>query len=236
MIPLPIHYTETEEIYAKTLGAGLSTVAIAAAEDHEGVSMLAYAIARRAAVMGRKVLLADFNRRLPSVGQRLGIASGDWTPGEPSAQNQIVPLSNTGLSVLPAPSSTSGWLRARETSILDACFQQWREKFDCVVADTSPLTIRNQDNFPPENVCAACDGTVLLVLTGRTSETRVKEATNKLAGANARIIGTVLNDRHAPALSDELVRETHRFDRVAPAVMEKLRAGIRRSTFLSQTI
>jgi len=236
MIPLPIHYTETEEIYAKTFGAGLSTVAFAAAEDHEGVSTLAYAAARRAAVMGRKVLLVDFNWRIPSVGRRLGIASSKWIPGEPSAMDEIVPLSNTGLSVLPAPSSTSGWLHAREASTLEACFRQWREKFDCIVADTSPLTVRNQENFPPENLCAACDGTVLVVLTGRTSETRVLEAADKLNGVNAHIVGTVLNDRHAPRLSDELVRETHRFDQVAPAMMEKLRTTIRCSTFLNQVI
>lgn len=236
MIPLPIHYTEVEDIYAKTLGAGLSTLAIAAAEDGEGVSTLSYALARRCAAMGRKTLLVDFNRRQPSVGQRLAILTSGWLPGEPSAQDNIVQLSRTGLSILPAPTDDTDWLTARDTSTLNRCFQQWRERFDCIVADTSPLTVRNQENFPPESVCASCDGTVLVVLTGRTSETRVLEARHKLADANARLAGVVLNDRYAPSLADELLRETRRFDKPMPGLMNKLRAMIRRSTFLNQAI
>lgn len=236
MIPLPIHHTEVEDIYAKTLGAGLSTLAIAAAEDGEGVSTLSYALARRCAAIGRKTLLVDFNRRRPSVGQRLAIPARDWLPGAPSAQVAIVQLSRTGLSVLPAPGENIEWLAVRDTPTLHKCFQQWRRRFDCIVADTSPLTVRNQKNFPPESVCAACDGTVLVVLTGRTSETRVQEARHKLADANARLVGAVLNDRYAPALADELLRETRRLDKAMPRLMQKLRAMIRRSTFLNQAI
>ena len=236
MIPLPIHYTEVEDIYARTVGAGVSTVALASAVDGEGVSTLAYALARRSAAMGHKTLLVDFNRRIPSIGRRLGIAQSDWLPGKPSAIDQIVPLSNTGLSVLPAPNGGSDWLRARETATLAACFQTWRQAFDCVIADTSPLTVRNQENFPPENVCAACEGTVLMVLTGRTSETLVMESRNKLASANAHLVGAVLNDRYAPPLAKELIRETRRLDGRAPKLMEKVRTLIVRSTFLNQAI
>ena len=236
MIPLPIHYTEVEDIYARTLGAGLSTLAITAAEDGEGVSTLSYALARRSAAMGRNTLLVDFNHRRPSVGQRLAISASDWLPGELSAQDNTVQLSSSGLSVLPAPTDSLEWLAARDTSTLKECFQQWRQKFDCIVADTSPLTVRNQKNFPPESVCASCDGTVLVVLTGKTSETRVVEARHKLSIANARLVGAVLNDHHAPALADELIRETRRFDNAFPRVMKKLRAIIRCSTLLNQAI
>jgi protein-tyrosine kinase len=236
MIPLPINYTEVDDIYTKTLGAGLSTLAIAAAEDGEGISTLSYALARRSAAMGRKTLLVDFNLRRPSVGQRLAIPVCNWLPGEPSALDNIVQLSQTGLSVLTAPTNGVEWLHARDTSTLGRCFQQWRKRFDCIVADTSPLTVRNQENFPPESVCASCDGTVLVVLTGRTSETRVVEARHKLSVADARLVGVVLNDRYAPALADELIRETRRLDKAVPRVMRKLRAMIRHSTFLNQAI
>jgi protein-tyrosine kinase len=236
MIPLPIHYTEIEDIYTRTLGSGVSTLAVAAAEDGEGVSTLSYALARRAAAMGHKTLLVDFNRRMPSVGQRLGIATCEWSPGNPSAQSKIITLSRTGLSVLPASRGGIENLNARETSTLSACFQQWKEQFDFVIADTSPLTIQNQENYPPENVCAACEGTILVVLTGRTSETRVLEACNKLRSSNVNVLGAVLNDRHAPALADELIRETRRLDGTIPRVMEKLRDIIHNSTFINQSI
>jgi Mrp family chromosome partitioning ATPase len=236
MVPLPIHYTEVEDIYSRTFGNGISTLAIASAVDGEGVSTLAYALSQRAAAMGHKTLLVDFNRRNPSVAQRLGIVPCDWSPGDPSALSMIVPLSKTGLHILSAPSGGSECLSARETSTLKACFKRWQKQFDYIVADTSPLTIQNQSNFPPENVCAACEGTILVVLTGRTSETLVLESFKKLESSNANVIGSVLNDRHTPALSDELVRETRRFDGFALGIMEKLRGKIHRSTFLNQSI
>jgi len=236
MIPLPIYYTELESIYAKTFGAGLNTLAVTGTQDGEGVSTLAYALARRAAAMGGKTLLVDTNMRNGSVGRRLGISPKQWTFKEPPGADKIVALSNTGLSVLPAPVGFEDGTMARETVILRACMQRWLKTYDFVVADTSPMTIRNQANVPPENVCAACEGTILVVLTGQTSENRILEAQGKLSGANAQLVGTVLNDKYAPTLSDELVRETHRFDSLLPGTMAKLRAFILRSHFLNQAI
>ncbi len=236
MIPLPINYTEMEDIYVKTFGSSMRTLAIAAARDGEGVSTLAYALARRAAAMGRRTLLVDFNRRDPSVGRRLGLPPVKWSPSTETAQENVIPLSNTGLDVLTAPMNDVEWLREREAEILQACFSRWLVHYDCVVADTSPLTIRNQENFPPENVCAACDGVLLSVLTGGTSETRVAEAITRLRSVGACITGTVLNDRRAPSLADELVRETFRFEKKLPKMMESIRQQIRRSVFLNQAI
>ncbi|PHS79038.1 MAG: capsular biosynthesis protein [Rhodospirillaceae bacterium] len=236
MIPLPIHYMEIEDVYARTLGTGIFSLAISGINDGEGVSTLAYALARYAAAMGRKTLLVDFNRRNPSVGQRLGIPSTHWFPGDESAHDNIVALSQTGLSILPAPTVESDWLRVRGTHELRDCFNNWQNNFDCIVADTSPLTVCNQENIPPENVCAACDGAVVVVQTGQTSETSVMEACGKLNKTNAHLLGTVLNDRHAPGLADELIRETKRFDGVAPKFMKKVRNMIQNSTFLNQAI
>jgi len=236
MIPLPIHYMEVEDVYARTLATGIASLAIAGVNDGEGVSTLAYALARCAAAMGKKTLLVDFNRRNPSVGKRLGIPSTLWFPGDETADNNIVALSQTGLSILPAPTNESDWLRVRGAQELRACFDNWQKKFDCVVADTSPLTVCNQENIPPENVCAACDGALLVVLSGQTSETSVLEACRKLNNTKAHLLGAVLNDRYAPTLADELLRETKRFDRVAPKFMKKIRGVIHRSTFLNQAV
>jgi protein-tyrosine kinase len=236
MIPLPVDCPQLEDIYIQTLGAKVSTLAITAAQSGEGVSTLAYALARRAAADARKTLLVDFNRGRPSVGPRLAIASRQWSPGDPSALQMIEPLSNIGLSILPAPIGDAVELRSRDTEALHDCFKKWRREFDCIIADTSPLTVRSPENFPPENVCAACDGTVLLVLTGQTSEIKVLEARDRLKTTNAHLIGAVLNDQYAPSLADELVRETWRLNNVVPGMMKMARSTIRRSNFINQAI
>jgi protein-tyrosine kinase len=236
MLPLPIHYAEVEEVFSRTIGHTLPSLALTAAIDGEGVSTLAYALARRSAAAGLRTLLVDFNLRNPSIGPRLGCPSTAWTPEDESSNAAIIPLSRTGLSILPAPHSvTSSW-GFRDAGILRGCFARWHEQFDRIVADTSPLSARNQDNVPPETVAAVCEGSILTVLTGRTTESDIVEASDRLAGAGARLVGVVLNDRFAPTLADELCRETRRMQRWLPGLMETVRRRLRTSMLLNQAL
>ena len=61
MATLPIHYLELETIYTKTLGQGLGSLAITAAESGEGITTLSMALSRRNETAGRKTLLVDLN-------------------------------------------------------------------------------------------------------------------------------------------------------------------------------
>jgi Mrp family chromosome partitioning ATPase len=236
MIPLPIHNPELEDIYTRTFGDGLRSLAITSSRDCEGVSTIAYALARRGAADGRKTLLVDFNRRRPSVGPRLGLEAKPWLPGDDNTPAAVISLGQSGLYVLPAPQGETSELRSRDTQALRQCFEQWQQDFDCIVADTAPLTQRENAAFPSENVCAACDGALMVVLTGRTSEIKILEARDRLIKANANLIGGILNDCHAPELAAELIRETHRLDAPLPRLMTWLRARIENSTFLNQAV
>lgn len=235
MISLPIHYVELENVYARTLGGGVSSLALASAQGDEGVSTLAYALARRAAAAGKKTLLIDFNLARPSVGERLALQSGEWVPDSASSTSAIIEFPSTGLAFLPATESRDS-LNFRDVNTLRNGIARWAEDFDCIVADTSPLNRHNQQNIPPDIVCAACEATLLVVLAGRTTENQVLEANGRLAVAGARLAGSVLNDRFSPPLSDELCRETRRFERWAPKLMDTLRRRIWSSALLNQEI
>lgn len=236
MRQIPIHYSEIEELYGRTVAAGYQSIAITAAKPGEGTSTIAYALARRTAAAGKKTLLVDFNMAAPSVGSRLALVSKTWQPGSECATDAVYPLGSTGLYALPAPSCINNAWAFREVAQLSGQIASWHEEYEVIIADTSSLTQRNRGNIPPEVVCAACSGTVLTVLAGKTREAAVIEARDRLDRAGVRILGGVMNDMKAPGLASELMRETRRLDRVVPKVMRKLRGMIQRSSILNQVI
>lgn len=235
MQQLPIHYEELEAVYTASIGQGNKSVAVVSAVRGEGVSTLAYALARRAAANGKKTLLVDFNTARPSVAPRLGYADVAWRPAETSWQDAAIDC-GIGLSLLPAPVGSEGVLNLREVSRLRALIDEWSAAFEAVIFDTSPLTSANQANIPAERVAAVADGSILVTLAARTAETKVTEAVSKLRSADARLIGSVLNDRYNPGVADELCRETHRLDKFLPTLMAAARRIIRAHPFLNQEI
>ena len=236
MIPLPIHYEELETIYAASLGGDQNTVAVTSADHGEGVSIVAYALARRAAAAGRRTLLVDLNTETSTVASRLGLEEMDWSPSDDSANDSIIHLEGVSLSVLSAPKASANILNARDDAKLKAAMMRWRDQFDCIVLDTSPLTRLNQNNILPDMAASVCDGAIFVVLAGRTPETKVSEAVLRLRSAGANIVGAVINDRHNPGLADELCRETRRLDRFAFRLMEACRTFFRTNAFLMQKI
>ena len=236
MIPFPIHFEELETIYSSTFGASHHSVAITSAETGEGVSMLAYALARRAAEAGRRTLLVDLNTANPSVAKRLGVQGTDWSTAGAVDDEGIIDLDGLKLSILSAPVSAANILDVKEDDNFQSAMAAWREKFDCVILDTSPLTRSNQRNVSPDMVAACSDCAVFVVLAGRTAETKVSEAMARLKKSGANVVGAVINDRHNPGLSSELCRETFRLEKLFPKMMPRLRNVLRNNSYLMQKI
>lgn len=236
MIPFPIHFEELEAIYSSTLGADHHSVAVTSAETGEGVSMLAYAVARRAAEAGRRTLLVDLNTANPSVAKRLGVQGADWSTAGAIDGEGIIDLDGPKLSILSAPVSAANILDVKEDDNFQSAISAWRKNFDCVVFDTSPLTRSNQRNISPDMVAACSDCAVFVVLAGRTAETKVSEAMVRLKKSGANVVGAVINDRHNPGLSSELCRETFRLEKLFPKMMPRLRNVLRNNSYLMQKI
>jgi Mrp family chromosome partitioning ATPase len=231
---LPIHYAELESIYTRTLGNGTRTLAVASAVGGEGTTTLARALAERAAASGNQTLLVDLNLEHPSLHAHYALGRSDWSP-ENDVQ-AILPSVIAGLQVLPAPTHVSVHWGFRDPATLRSTLEGWLERFDRVVVDTSPLTRRNQRNVPTDTVCGACGATLLVALAARTPESQLVEARQLLDAAGAELAGAVLNDRHLPGLTSELMRETRRLDHLMPRSMAWLRQRIAGSALLNQPI
>jgi len=233
MTKIPFEYKELEAVYGSTLGRGYNVVAVASAEPGEGVSTLAYALAQRCEAAGRNTLLIDLNLFHPSLDARFGVARQDWIEPDGSLRIEAGQAPGSNLTLLAAPNNGVGAIRLREKTVLEQKIAVWREQFDAIIIDTSAINAVNRGNIPAETVCANCDGTIMVVLAGQTTQTSLRLAYSRLSSAGAKLLGTVINDRSNPSLGTELIRETLRFNSLLPTVMGKMRDYFRNSAFLN---
>jgi len=218
MQELPIHYAEVEAIYNQTIGSGYSTLAITSAKAGEGKTTVAQAIAKRAQVVGKIVLLVEMNTFNPVLSKALRTSIT-----KPVTSNEIVAIEDKGYSLLPAPDNIRDILHYREKHLLLESIKQWLVEFDCIIFDTSALTSQNQSNIPAEIICQVCEGALLVIEAGTTPANLIKESVDKLKLKNVNLIGSIINDINNPSLLTELQRETYRLNRLFPKVMVKLR-------------
>lgn len=235
MANFPIEYAEVDQLYRQTVGQGLGVITLCAVEAGEGSTLTSKTLAERAAFTSQKTLLIDLNIANSTLHRTYGLEQIDWQP----TQSDKFPIQSTGienLSLLAAPKQSACRWEFRDMASILACINDLRSQFEVIIIDTSPLCRRNQGNVPAETLCTCADGTVLCILTGCTSETKIRDAIDLLQSVNANIHGAVMNDRFAPSLVTELIRETYRFNKYFPKLMTGLRKFFRNSTLLNQDI
>jgi protein-tyrosine kinase len=230
---IPPHHMEIEQIYQQTLAQGMGSLAVTAANPGEGVSTVAIALAQRSLLAGRRTLLVDMNLFRPSL-RALALEEPVDT-ANPSIQPQLVGAEGCSLALVgvTAPTRREEILRLRRPGEMARLIEAWLTEFDSVIFDTSPFSRINANNIPPEQIAAACDGCLLVVLAGRTTENMASVAVHKLRDSNAHLLGCVLNDRFNPPLQKELQREVNRLPRLLRRVADALRSWIRQSPLLS---
>lgn len=230
MTMLPPSYLELEHIYLGTIGRGARTVAVTGVQSGDGVSLLAQALAARAADAGLNAIYLDLNLFRPAFG---GPQIG-WRPGDQSVHQALLPPEGTrSFQVVASPPRENGLL-FRESSSLRQLLTQQLATYDVVIVDTSALCAVNRANIPAEILAAACDTCVLVMLAGVTKNEAARLAIDRLKSAGAKIAGVVLNDRDNPTLADEMCREVNRLRRLLPGLTRRLCRWLRGRDLLRQ--
>jgi len=230
-------FTEIDRVYSKLRAAEARCVAVCAANTGEGVSTIVAALAQRAVRAGRRVLVVDLASHAPVQQSILPdeTINLSWSGLVDLAQDQGEGRQPSGVWLLPAP-PVSDVPRLRDPAALAVVAQLARRAFDLVIFDCVPLLSTNTNNVPAESLASVADATLFVVHAANTPGHVVSAAVEILERRNVTLFGAILNDRDNPNLAAELIRETHRFDRILPGLMRRLRKTFQGSSFLNAEV
>jgi Mrp family chromosome partitioning ATPase len=218
---------EIETVWRSLVASGLDCVAVTSAQNGEGTSTIAAALARRAQHAGKTVLLVEVFAERPTLATRCGML---LAPGEP------VRIGAEGVSVLALPADApANW---RQRDFFAWRMAAWQRDYDLVVLDLAPVLASPApgEGMGSLSVAAAAACTLMVVLAGKTKAEAVRKAQDRLGRAGANLLGIVLNDRENPSLKEELEREVGRIAGFLPGLARRLLARVRRLPVLGVEI
>jgi capsular exopolysaccharide synthesis family protein len=160
----------------------------------EGKTMTTISLGVVMAQAGSKVLLIDSDLRRPRLKTALGMTNEigltNVLLGTETLEKAILPTGIPNLFVLlsgPVPPNPADLVDgARYREVIDEC----AVKFERVIID-SPPAVPVTD---PAIVASYCDGVLMVIRSGKTSQDQARRAWRNLSDVGARILGAVLND------------------------------------------
>lgn len=169
--------------------------------EGEGKSTLSYNLALSCAYMGKKSIIIDADMRRPQLHNVVSSKAGkeglsDWLKGKCSL-SEIIKESrdNKTLNVITSGSNTKSPLELISSSAMKKLIDALGEHYDCVIVDSPPV-------LPVADALELgklSDAVILVVESGRTESTVLREAVDELADAGITPMGTVLSKQSETA-------------------------------------
>ncbi len=173
----------------------LHTLVVSSASPGEGKSFTACNLAMsQAQLAGKRILLADFDFRRPSIAKVFGIKGTlgltEYLRGQAALPDIIHRLADTNLYIITAGESVSNPLELLNLKECGDLLDGLRDHFDWVILDSPPLLFAADGNL----LSTMADGTILVVRIGETTFDSVTRALQSLCENN--VLGIVVNGAH----------------------------------------
>ncbi|WP_332695136.1 CpsD/CapB family tyrosine-protein kinase [Halalkalibacter lacteus] len=173
----------------------IKTILVTSAGPAEGKSTTAANLAVVMAQNGNSVLLLDTDLRKPTIHYTFGVANMSGLTNVLTKQGSLEELVQEtkieNLSVLPSgpiPPNPAELLNSRMMGLV---LERAKEMFDTIILDTPPVMAVADAQI----LASKCDGTILVVSSGKTEREEVKKAKVQLVNAKANILGAILNNK-----------------------------------------
>jgi capsular exopolysaccharide synthesis family protein len=169
-----------------------STLLVTSAQEGEGKSTTALALAMGISRSGKRVLLIDADMRSPSVHKLVGCSNAkgfsNLLAGDEISPTLFIATKLNGLSVLPAgpkPPSTADLLGVDR---LNQLFDGLRDRFDHIMIDAPPIL----GIADAPILGAMVEGTVLVIEAERTPIRDIRHSLERLRLVNAHVLGAIV--------------------------------------------
>jgi capsular exopolysaccharide synthesis family protein len=183
-------------VNVKFSGKEIRTILIISSVPNEGKSHVTVYLWKMLAEAGFKTVLVDCDLRKSVMKKEMGfecaeeyqgldyylsgLAEYDDVVHHTNIENgDIVPISN----LLQNPSTLL------EDARFGELFQALEEKYDYVIVDSPPLVSVSDGIL----IAQHCDGAILIVRSGETPRSLIRQSMNQLQQTDCRLLGTVLN-------------------------------------------
>ncbi|HLH02522.1 MAG TPA: CpsD/CapB family tyrosine-protein kinase [Bryobacteraceae bacterium] len=170
----------------------LHTIVISSASPGEGKSFTAANLAiSQAQLTGKRILLADFDFRRPSISKLFGISPApgltDYLRGKARIGDMLHHIADSNLYVLTAGEIVTNPLELLNLPECNRLLEALRDHFDWVILDSPPLLFAADGNL----LSTMADGTILVVRIGNTTYDSITRAVQSLCENN--VLGVVVN-------------------------------------------